>query len=57
MPRRNPASRTVWPTYFERRLPAASTSSTSPAEALMPAATKMMAPTYAAPNAPQATAS
>ena len=48
--RRNPTSPTVAPTYDDNRAPAASTSSTSPAGAARPRATKTIAATYAPPN-------
>ena len=54
MPRRKPISPTVAPTYADSRAPAASTSSTSPADACRPAATYTIAPTYPAPKTAQA---
>src|SRR4051812_30108674 len=54
MPRRNPISPTVAPTYADSRAPAASTSSTSPAGAASPQATNTIAPTYAPPKIAQA---
>ena len=54
MPRRNPISPTVAPTYADSRAPAARTSRTLPAEACSPEATNTIAPTYPAPNTAQA---
>src|SRR5450755_4942518 len=50
MPRRNPISPTVAPTYCESRLPATSTRITEPGDAFSPDATNTIAPTYAAPK-------